>query len=91
MGYRVDVDRPTAALLRHLHPVQRQKIRASLDVIAKTPEIGKPLQRALAGLFSYRVGRFRIVYAVNHARQKIYVVAIGPRESIYDSMGRLKS
>lgn len=86
MAFHIDFDKPTADFLRHLHPLQKQKVRASLNVIAQDPSVGKCLQKELARLFSYRVGRYRIVYAINWTRKEVNVVAIGPRDSIYESL-----
>lgn len=88
--FRVDVDKPTADFLRHLHPLQKQKMRASLNVIAQDPGAGKVLQKELAGLFSYRVGRYRIVYAVNWTREEVNIVAMGPRDSIYETLEKTR-
>lgn len=85
MRYHVDLDQPTATFLRHMHPFQKQKIKACLDDIAENPTAGKMLQKELAGLYSYRVGRYRIIYIVNDAKKEVNVIAIGPRESIYVS------
>jgi mRNA-degrading endonuclease RelE of RelBE toxin-antitoxin system len=84
--FHIDVDKPTADFLRHLHPLQKQKMRASLDVIAQDPSVGKVLRKELAGLFSYRVGRYRIIYAVNLVRKEVNIIAIGPRDSIYEAL-----
>ena len=32
------------------------------DKIQKKPELGKPLRRDLAGFFSERIGKYRIIY-----------------------------
>lgn len=90
MRYQVDVDKPTADYLRHLSPLPKQKIKASMDTIADTPHLGKLLQRELSGLYSYRVGRYRIVYAIDEHRKEVNIVAIGPRETIYETLASAK-
>jgi mRNA interferase RelE/StbE len=46
------------------------------------------LKDELAGLRSFRVSRFRIIYRIS-ARDIIDIVAIGPRRSIYQETYRL--
>jgi len=48
--------------------------------------MGKELLRELKGLRSYRVRRYRVVYAVVPARREIQVVAVGHRVSIYEEI-----
>lgn len=75
------------ALLRGLHPDLKRRLRAALDRIVADPSVGKALKAELAGLRSLRVGRVRIVYRESH--DAIDVVAVGPRERIYEETLRL--
>jgi mRNA interferase RelE/StbE len=70
-------------LIRGLHPDIKRKIRAALDVIRVDPWAGKELRDDLAGLRSFRLGRFRIIYRVGQ-RRLIDLIAIGPRRVIYE-------
>lgn len=71
-----------ACLIRNMHPILKRKIRAGLKMVSEDPESGKSLKNELQGLRSLRVSRFRIIYRVNRD-QIIEIVAIGPRERIY--------
>ncbi len=77
-----------AAALRKLHPHIKKKLKAALHVITGSPYAGKALVDELAGLRSYRVSRFRIIYRVAQDK-RIEVVAVGPRERIYEETFRL--
>lgn len=77
-----------AELIRGLHPEIKRKIKGSLKNIAADPNSGKPLKDELEGLRSFRVSRFRIVYRVAESRE-IQIIAIGPRERIYEETYRL--
>ena len=81
---KLRVPRHVADFVRHAHPQLKRKIKASLEAILADPDSGKLLTAELAGLKSFRVGRFRIVYKVLLARKEVQVVAIGPRSSIYE-------
>ena len=72
--------------IRHLHPQMKGKVRDALDDILADPGCGKPLQRELAGYWSLRIGRLRIIYRPDDAGAEI--VAFGPRKTIYEEMAR---
>ena len=85
--YKLKIPGDTAHLIRTLHPEIKKKIRAGLKAIILDPAAGKALKDELAGLRSFRVGRFRIIYRVG--RNVIELVAVGPREQIYEETYRL--
>jgi mRNA interferase RelE/StbE len=66
----------------------KKKVRAALTNIIGKPMCGKPLKEELAGLRSYRLGKFRIVHRIANERL-IEIVAIGPRKNIYEETYRL--
>jgi mRNA interferase RelE/StbE len=68
--------------IREMHPQLKKKVRASLKIILTNPLEGKPLKEELQGLLSFRVSRFRIIYRIK--KKTIEVVAIGPRNQIYE-------
>ena len=49
---------------------------------------GKALKEELAGLQSFRIKRFRIIYKVSTEKQ-ISIVALGPRKYIYEETFRI--
>ncbi|MGH8700102.1 MAG: type II toxin-antitoxin system RelE family toxin [Burkholderiales bacterium] len=90
--YALRVPAHVANLIRGLHPQIKRKLRAALVDIMADPHAGKPLKDDLAGLWSFRVGKFRIVYRIGDraARdRRIELVACGPRERIYEETYRL--
>lgn len=86
--YKLKVPVDIAELIRDMHPHLKKKVRASLQAILSDTYSGKPLKAELAGLRSFRVGQFRIIYKVSDQKQ-IEIVAIGPRENIYEETFRL--
>jgi len=85
--HRLRVPDEVADLVRGMHPALKRKTRKSLMTILSDPSSGKALKDELAGLRSFRVGSFRIIYRV--IRKVIEIVAIGPRERIYEETYRL--
>lgn len=81
--YRLRTGEELQRYLRHLPPPLKQKIRAALDALLEYPASGKPLRAELTGLWSYRVGRFRIIYRIGE-RRIIDLVTVGPRAQVYE-------
>ena len=92
--YALRVPAQVADFIRELHPQIKRKLRAALADIMADPRAGKALKDELAGLWSFRVGKFRIVYRIS-ARTAgdrcIELLACGPRERIYEETYRLIS
>ncbi len=65
-----------------MHPNLKRRVRSTLERIRASPASGKPLIGDLAGWWSMRVGRVRIIY--RSTRTHVEVAAIGPRASIYE-------
>lgn len=81
---RLKMSDETAELVRTLHPDLKRKIKAALEAILIDPQSGKALKEELAGLQSFRVGKFRVVYKTAKDKGSIEIVAIGPRKTIYE-------
>jgi mRNA interferase RelE/StbE len=74
--------------IRTMHPSLKKKINSSLKMVLSDPHSGKALRDELAGLRSLRVSSFRIIYRIKTPDQ-IELVAIGPRERIYEETYRI--
>lgn len=85
--HRLRIPADVAELIRGLHPDIKQKVRVALEQIVAEPHSGKALRDELNGLRSFRVGRFRIVYRLA-ASGLVELVAVGPRETIYEETYR---
>jgi len=81
--YKLRMPDETADFIRHMHPEIKKKIKSSLKIILSNPNSGKSLKGELAGLKSFRTGRFRIIYKIS-LKQSIDVVTVGPRSIIYE-------
>ena len=86
--YALRVPHRLAELIRGLHPQLKRKLRAALEQLATEPRSGKALKGEFGGLWSFRVGRFRVIYRIGAGR-RIDLVAFGPRERIYEETYRL--
>ena len=61
-------------------------VRTALDVLQHTPLHGPKIKRLkgrLHGYYRYRVGDYRIVYAVDARQQIVYVDYLQHRKDVY--------
>ena len=72
-----------AALARSMHPHLKKKIKAAFDILLRNPQAGKALKEELSGLRSFRTGKYRVIYMISD-RKELDIVAVGPRERIYE-------
>jgi len=79
-----------ANLIKYLHPDLKKRVKKAFAAILEKPNRGKTLKDELAGLLSYRVKRFRIIYRIG-PRSKIEIVALGPRKYIYEETFKIIS
>jgi mRNA interferase RelE/StbE len=86
--YKLVVPKDIQELIRTMHPYLKKKIKASLKMILSDPYSGKALLDELSGLRSFRVSSLRIIYRIKDPEQ-IELVAIGPRERIYEETFRI--
>jgi len=86
--YKLVVPKDVQELIRAMHPSLKKKVKASLKIILSEPYSGKALMEELSGLKSFRVSSFRIIYRIKEPEQ-IELVAIGPRERIYQETFRI--
>jgi mRNA interferase RelE/StbE len=84
--YRPDIPPHVAEIIRHLPPEVKRGIKAALRALSNGLAIGEPLQRDLEGSLTYRVKRYRIVYAIDRRRRTIRVVAVGHRRIVYEEL-----
>ena len=92
MKWRLVIAPKVQETLRDLSPQIKRLIRACLEELRRDPRLGKALKDELAGFYSFRVKRFRIVYRIEHSLVTVLVIGIGRREGIYEKLiGELRS
>ena len=88
MSKKLRVPDEIVSLIRGMHPLLKKKVKVALEEICNDPYCGKALKEKLAGLRSFRLKRFRIIYKVA-SRKEIIIVALGPRKYIYEETFRI--
>ena len=77
------MSRQTERLFKNLEGKDKTNVQECLISLEEDAYAGKRLHGDLKENFSLRVGKLRIIYAVSEKDKIVYVVAIGPRKSIY--------
>ncbi|MDO9230249.1 MAG: type II toxin-antitoxin system RelE/ParE family toxin [Syntrophales bacterium] len=77
------------AAINDLKIIDRQtqtKIIARVkDYLSKDPiSLGKPLQGIFKGLYRYRYGSYRIIYAIDRGSVVILILRIADRKDVYE-------
>ena len=85
-AWRIDVPAHVAEVIRHLPPEVKRGVKAALRAVAGDPSLGDPLRRDLDGLWTFRVRRYRLVYAVDRRGRVVRIFAVGHRREIYDEV-----
>lgn len=84
--YRVELSRQAGADLARVFRSDRklyQRFINGFQAIAQDPVQGKPLHGELRGLWSYRLGSYRILYEVHHRQLLVVIIDLGHRRDIY--------
>ncbi|MBU0651312.1 MAG: type II toxin-antitoxin system RelE/ParE family toxin [Proteobacteria bacterium] len=73
--------------LKNIDRQTRKKIIARVkDYLSKDPiSLGKPLQGIFKGLYRYRYGSYRIIYAIDRGSVVILILRIADRKDVYEN------
>jgi addiction module RelE/StbE family toxin len=88
-GYRVRYTKEAAERIRKLHPQVKHEIKQGIRELLVAPLAGHALQFELAGLRTYRIRAYRIIYRLDDEASCLDVVFVGPRRSVYEELRAL--
>ena len=85
---KISLEKQAIALNQRLLPKQnkdiQQRILSILNEILQFPLEGKPLLGILKGKYSWRTGKYRIIYSLIDDKLQIFVIKIGLRKKVYE-------
>ena len=68
--------------LKKIDKTQARRLLTKLEAtLGKSPRAGEPLKREFHGLFKYRIGDYRVIYA--NTPEGILVLRIAHRKEVY--------
>jgi mRNA interferase RelE/StbE len=83
LKYAILLSRQAERYFKKLQEKVKTQVRESLIGLEDQAYEGKRLRGDLKENYSIRVGKLRIIYTVLEKDKIIYVIAIGPRKTIY--------
>ena len=86
MTYSIQWHEEAIKDLKNLDRTTQKKITVKVkDYLAQDPlSLGKPLKGIFKGLYRYRYGSYRIIYAIDRNSVMILILRIGDRKDVYD-------
>ncbi len=84
MKYTILLSRQAEKYYKKLRGKIKTRVRESLLELENSPFGGKPLHGDLKTNYSLRVDKLRLMYIVIEKSKTIYIVAIGPRNTVYE-------
>lgn len=88
-SYRSRYTTEAAERIRKFHPQVKQEIREGIRELLISPLAGHALQFELAGLRSYRVRTYRIIYRIHDDESCLDIIFVGPRRNVYEELRTL--
>lgn len=80
--------RPKAArALRKLQRSVGMRIRESLNVLERSPEVGEQLKPSK--FWKIRVGDYRVIYEIDGSSNRVIILFVGHRKNVNDEFSRL--
>jgi mRNA interferase RelE/StbE len=86
LNYSIQWQEEAISDLKKLDRQTQKKIIARVkDYLSKDPlSLGKPLQGIFKGLYRYRYGSYRIIYAIDRKSVLILILRIADRKDVYE-------
>jgi len=81
--YNVVLSGQSERFFKKLDGKDKTNVQECLITLEEDAYSGKRLHGDLKENFSLRVGKLRIIYAVSEKDKTVYVIAIGPRKTVY--------
>ena len=81
--YNVVLSRQAENFFKKLDGRVKVKVRECLISLEEEIYAGKRLHGDLKENYSLRIGKLRVIYKVSEKDKTVYVVAIGPRRTVY--------
>jgi mRNA interferase RelE/StbE len=90
-NFRLKFTPEAARLFARFHPEAKKLIKSGLDDLCQSPYLGDDLQQELSGFKSYKIKRYRVLYAIDEEEEVIQVYYVGHRKDVYEQFRDLLS
>ncbi len=86
MAYKVQLSPHAAKQYHKLHSSIQSSVRVAIDTLQHAPLAGPKIKRLkgrLHAYYRYRIGDYRIVYAVDQPAHAVYIDYVQHRKDVY--------
>ena len=87
--FRLAYSETCRRVIKNLHPDLKPILKNEIENLRTNPYLGKPLMEELAGFYSLRFRRYRVIYRITTAKKIVEIHYIGHRRDIYDEFRKL--
>jgi len=81
--FNIIFDKKAAIYFKKLDSENKIRIGKKLEDLKTNPELGKPLTGNLSGLWSLRIGKYRLIYQIKNQELVIFILDLGHRKNVY--------
>ncbi|MBC8527799.1 MAG: type II toxin-antitoxin system RelE/ParE family toxin [Candidatus Cloacimonetes bacterium] len=84
MAYKIEYKASVAKDLKKIDKTQINKLLDKIDNdLANNPGKDKELTGEFKGLYSYRVGNYRVIYTILESKETVLILRIGHKKEVY--------
>lgn len=84
MGYKIEYKASVAKDLKKIDKTQINKLLDKIDNdLANNQGKDQELTDEFKGLYSYRIGNYRVIYTILGSKETILILRIGHRKEVY--------
>ena len=83
MTYKAALTKSFLRELKNLPEDVRERVLKAIDDVLVSPFLGVKLRGELEGFWRWRVGKYRIIYMINHESKLVIFLDVGLRKTIY--------
>ena len=87
--FRLTYSKACRRVIKSLHPDLKPILKNEIENLRTNPYLGKPLMEELAGFYSLRFRRYRVIYRITTSKKMVEIHYIGHRRDIYDEFRKL--
>ncbi len=81
--YTILFESPAEKAFRKLDRSIQKRVVEKIEQLQHNPQLGKPLGSELSGMWSLRIGKFRVLYTIDSGKLVILVLEIEHRKRAY--------
>ena len=87
MAFDVLLHQKATKEIAKLDTETQQRLKKKLKELEEHPRRGKPLK--YSAFWSLRVGKYRVIYEINIASERVVVLYVGHRDKVYSDFSKM--